>query len=204
MLDVEALSEMMAGIIAEEVGKAVGPLQARIADLEARPAPEKGDPGERGADGVNGADGAPGADGRGIKSLLIDREGALVATMDDGEMKTLGPVIGKDGQNGADGKDGRDGISLDSFEAIVLDDDRTIELKFVSGETERVASFKWPQPLDCGVYKAGEQYDRGDIVTWGGSMWLAQRATAEKPDTPDSGWRLAVKKGRDGKDAKNG
>lgn len=179
-------------------------LKARLAALEARPAPEKGDPGEKGVDGKDGSDGNPGADGRGIKELLIDRNGELVATMDDGEMKTLGPVIGKDGSPGEHGKDGRDGIALDSFEAIVLDDDRTIELKFVSGEIERVASFKWPQPLDCGVYKAGEQYERGDMVTWGGSLWLAQRATDAKPDTADSGWRLACKKGRDGKDAKNG
>jgi hypothetical protein len=146
-------------------------------------------------------DGEPGKDGRGVKDLLIDRDGQLIATMDDGEMKTLGPIIGKDGESG---KDGRDGIALDSFEAIVLDDDRTIELKFVSGEIERVASFKWPVPIDCGVYKAGEQYERGDAVTWGGSLWLAQRDTSEKPDTPDSGWRLAVKRGRDGKDAKVG
>ena len=206
MLDVEALAEMLAPVIAEEVGKAVAPLHAKIAELESRepvvgPPGEKGDAGEAGSNGEPGVDGKDGKDGRGVKDLLIDRDGQLVATMDDGEMKSLGVICGKDG---APGKDGRDGIDLDSFEAIVLDDDRTIELKFVSGEIERVASFKWPVPIDCGVYKAGQQYERGDAVTWGGSLWLAQRDTSEKPDTPDSGWRLAVKRGRDGKDAKVG
>jgi hypothetical protein len=207
MLDVEALSEMMAGIVADEIHKAVAPLKAQIAELEARdpvagPPGEKGEPGER---GENGADGKDGADGRGVRNLLIDRDGELVATMDDGTVKSLGPVIGKDGADGTDGapgKDGRDGIDLDSFDAIVTDDDRTVELKFVSGETERVASFKWPVMMDRGVYKAGDTYDAGDAVSWGGSVWVAQKQTDAKPDTAESGWRLAVKRGRDGKDAK--
>ena len=36
-------------------------------------------------------------------------------------------------------------------------------------------------------------------MTWGGSLWTAQDDTAEKPDGSKT-WRLAVKKGRDGKD----
>ena len=39
----------------------------------------------------------------------------------------------------------------------------------------------------------------GDGTTWGGSFWIAQGETGEKPDT-GKGWRLAVKKGRDGRD----
>jgi hypothetical protein len=193
----EAFRPIAATIIADAVAEAVAAL----------PAPERGEKGdtgergEKGSDGNDGRDGADGKDGRGVKDLLIDRTGALIATMDDGEMKSLGPVIGKDGDAG---KDGRDGIDLTSFDAIVLDDDRTIELKFVSGEEERVASFKWPTILDRGVYKAGEVYDPGDAVSWGGSLWIAQKTTDAKPDTPDSGWRLSVKRGRDGKDAKIG
>jgi len=34
MLDVEALSEMMAGLIGEEVERAIAPLNARIVELE--------------------------------------------------------------------------------------------------------------------------------------------------------------------------
>jgi collagen type III alpha len=56
--------------------------------------------------------------------------------------------------------------------------------------------------IDRGVYKAGETYEPGDAVTWGGSLWIAQKQTDAKPDTPESGFRLAVKRGRDGKDAK--
>jgi integrin beta 3 len=192
-----ALLPVAEELIAEAVSKAV-------ADL---PPPEKGDPGERGEkgepgkDGSDGQAGTDGKDGRGVKDLLIDRDGQLVATMDDGEMKMLGPVIGKDG---APGRDGRDGFQLEDFDCRVLDDDRTLELSFRSGDHEHIATLKWPTVIDRGVYKAGEQYDAGDGATWAGSYWIAQRDNPGKPDTPDSGWRLAVKRGRDGKDAKIG
>lgn len=46
------------------------------------------------------------------------------------------------------------------------------------------------------VYKAGEAYTRGELVTWGGSLWMAREATTDKPGTSE-GWRLIVKAGRD-------
>jgi hypothetical protein len=204
MLDVDALAAMLAPIIAGEVDKAVAPLNAQIAELKARepvagPPGEKGDAGSPGEPGRDGTDGKDGQDGRGVKDLLIDRDGNLIATMDDGATKSLGQIIGKDG---APGKDGRDGIDLESFEAIVLDDDRTIELKFAGGDVERVASFKWPTMIYRDVFKEGSEYQHGDVVTWGGSLWHCDKATSAKPGTDD--WTLACKKGRDGKDAKVG
>lgn len=206
MLDADALADLIAEVVAEEVGKATAPLLQRIVDLEGRkaepgPPGEKGEPGIAGEPGKDGADGTNGKDGAGIIDGFVSRDGHLIATLSDGTTRDFGEIIGKDGANG---KDGRDGIDLTSFDAVVLDDDRTIELKFVSGDEERVASFKWPTVLDCGVYRAGESYERGDAVSWGGSLWIAQKETDAKPDTADSGWRLAVKRGRDGKDAKNG
>jgi hypothetical protein len=38
------------------------------------------------------------------------------------------------------------------------------------------------------------------MVTHEGSGWIAQRATNAKPGTPNSGFQLAIKRGRDGKD----
>lgn len=50
-----------------------------------------------------------------------------------------------------------------------------------------------------------EAYAKGDTVTWGGSLWHCDEQTSDKPGEPGSkGWRLAVKKGRDGKDGING
>jgi hypothetical protein len=270
-LDVDALGEMLAGIVEEHVAKAVQPLNARIAELEGRPTidiviercgelldgivaalpqpkdgvspdpediaaafvpaaqeliasevakqvaalppPERGEPG-RDADPIDPAavkemvevavaqvvealpkpkDGEPGKDAAGIVEALKD-SGELVLTLQDGRLVRTGIRDGKKG------KDGRDGFGFDDMDVAVLDDDRTIELSFRRGGEEKVFTLKWPTMIDRGVYKAGEQYEAGDAVTWGGSLWTAQRATSAKPDTPESGWRLAVKRGRDGKD----
>jgi hypothetical protein len=199
MLDVEALSEMMAGLIEEHVAKAVEPLQARIAELEARKpekgekgdAGEKGEPGERGADGKDGADGTAGKDAANIVEALKD-SGELVLTLQDGRLIRTGI------RDGEKGKDGNDGFGFDDMDACVLDDDRTIELSFRRGDEEKAFTFKWPTVIYRGVYKIGETYEAGDAVTWGGHMWIAEKRTAAKPDQPDEGWRLAVKRGARG------
>jgi hypothetical protein len=90
-------------------------------------------------------------------------------------------------------------LTTDSFDAQVADDDRTIELAFGSGEQRQVASFKWPTVLYRGTHKAGQQYEAGDMVSHQGSGWIAQRATSATPGTPNSGFQLAIKRGKDGK-----
>jgi hypothetical protein len=188
----EAFRPVAETLISEAVAKAVAeippPEKGEKGDTG-----ERGDPGEKGQDG---RDGENGKDGRGVKDLLIDRDGHLVATMDDGEMKSLGPVTGKDGK---DGEPGRDGFSLDDFDCQPVDE-RTIKLMFTRGETVHSYELEFPVTIYRGVFKAGETYARGDATTWGGSLWIAEKETDAKPDTPESGWRLAVKKGRDGKD----
>lgn len=53
----------------------------------------------------------------------------------------------------------------------------------------------------CEVYQIGRQYEMGDVVTNDGSMWVALRDTSGSPGkSPD--WRLAVKRGQDGKSGK--
>jgi hypothetical protein len=204
MLDVDALSTMIADIVSEEVSKAVTPLRAKIAELEARE-PLQGPPGEKGmdgkdgepgADGKDGSDGEAGKDGAGIADLLRDNEGNLVASFTDGRLKNLGPI------QGADGKDGQDGFSLEDFDCVPVDE-RTIKMEFVRGETKHSYELQFPVVVYRGVFKEGEPYERGDMVTWGGSLWHCDAPTKEKPGT-DS-WTLAAKKGRDGKDlTKNG
>ena len=53
--------------------------------------------------------------------------------------------------------------------------------------------------LDRGGYRAGQAYEKGGAVTFGGSVWVAQVETTERPGT-GPGWRLAVKAGRNGSD----
>lgn len=180
----------------------------RVADLEARPAPERGEPGAPGKDGEPGQKGDPGADGApglrgkdgvGIAETIVDRAGALVLTMTDGTVKTVGAIVGKDGAPGQDGKDGRDGFSLEDL-SVEFDGERTALLKFSRGDVVKTAELRFPVVIDRGVY-VPKTYERGDGVTYGGSYWIAQRDTAaeDKPGLSDA-FRLSIKKGRDGKD----
>lgn len=157
--------------------------------------------GKDGRDGTDGKDGANGNNGVGLAGALIDRAGHLRVRMSDGTDHDLGPVVGKDGQNGAAGKDGRDGMGPEDIGVELMDDGRTVRLAFSKGEYEYTFQIPFPVVLDRGVFTEGKAYETGDAVTWGGSLWIAQRDTSSKPDGADSGWRLAVKRGRDGKSA---
>lgn len=70
------------------------------------------------------------------------------------------------------------------------------------GDIER--SFTVPVLLDRGVYRPDHNYAKGDTVTAGGSLFIAQSDNPEGAPGLSKDWRLAVKRGRDGKDGKNG
>jgi hypothetical protein len=53
------------------------------------------------------------------------------------------------------------------------------------------------------LWKPGA-YVRGDEVTSDGSQFIAMRDTDKEPGTIDSGWRLACKRGQNGKAGKDG
>ncbi|BCU51181.1 Carbohydrate binding domain [Citrobacter amalonaticus] len=76
----------------------------------------------------------------------------------------------------------------------------SISLQRASGAIE-VKSFDIPVTIYRDVFKAGTEYQPGDTVTWGGSMWHCNESTTDKPgETGSKGWTLAVKKGRDLRD----
>lgn len=155
----------------------------------------------------NGKDGHDGANGVGLTGALIDREGNLVLTFSNGDTKSVGVVVGRDGKDGVDGTDGERGpagFDLEDFSVAQADDSRTIELIFEAGETRFVRELEFPVAIYRGVFKDGETYAVGDMVTWGGSVWSCTNASAEKPGDGAKGWMLAVKKGRDGRDGKDG
>lgn len=53
-----------------------------------------------------------------------------------------------------------------------------------------------------GSWKADEKYRRGDLISHAGSVWHCELAgSGIVPGEGATGWRLAVKRGRDGKDA---
>ncbi|WP_417585124.1 hypothetical protein [Pelagibacterium sp.] len=151
-------------------------------------------------DGKDGADGRDGLDA--VTPILKD--GVLIFTMSDGSVKEVGFVTGADGKDGENGKDGRDGFSLENFDATLMKDGRTILLTFDQGDTIFKSEMGVPAMIYRGVYKEGQEYERGDTVTWGGSLWHCDaEKTIEKPDSAQKHWTLAAKRGRDGKAGKD-
>ena len=171
------------------------------AAVEAIPAPEakegeRGPEGPAGQKGADGADGKPGADGIGLADAMIDKDGNLHLTMTNGQVKNLGSVHGKDGNDGKDGES----LTLDDFDVTQVDE-RSLEFSFTKGDVTHSFEIEFPVAIYRGVYENEREYAKGDMVTWAGSLWHANEATASKPGS-DGPWQLAAKKGRDGRDAK--
>lgn len=54
-----------------------------------------------------------------------------------------------------------------------------------------------------GVYQEGQTYEKGQLVTWGGSGFHCNTQTTAKPGEGSKDWTLMIKRGRDGKDGKD-
>ena len=138
-----------------------------------------------------------------VVGSFIQRDGHLVLTMSDGSTKDLGMVVGKNGEPGAKGdpgKDGQDGLGFEDCDVIVEDDGVYAQWK----RGDRIERRKLPTTIYRDIYREGETYHPGDIVTWGGSSFIAKGETTAKPgmNTPESrAWKLMVKRGRDGASA---
>lgn len=174
-----------------------------------------GPQGEKGVDGVNGRDGAPGPEGQkgmdgrsvtieevlpiiegGFSKWVLEFERRATDTM----QKAIDRIpVPKDGRDGIDGRNGADGLGFDDA-VVEKNGPRGFAVVMKNAEREKRFDFAFPIVLDAGVFKGGTSYEAGDGVTYGGSWWIAQKATSEVPGNSDA-WRLAVKRGRDGKDA---
>lgn len=190
----KALQSMVTDAVNEGIERAVSseaiaPAVTRAVEIAiaALPAPKDGAPGKDGRDGVDAVD------------ALQDKDGNLILTFADGRTKNVGRVVGRDGRDGLNGERGAPGFSLADFDTEFRHEDKVLVLKFDGGDTLETHEIFLPYVRDCGVWKDGAEYLQGDGVTWGGSFWTAQKDTTAKPDG-SSDWRLAVKKGRDGKD----
>lgn len=202
MFDGKAFGAEIVSAVKAHMAESLAPIMKRIEALEAA-APmkgEKGDPGKDGEKGEDGRDGKDGADGVGLAGAIIDRGGNLVVTLTDGTTRELGAAVGKDGQDGPPGQNGRDGFSLSDFDATLMDDGRTVLLSFEQGDQSFKVELGIPAMIYRGVFKEGQRYEKGDTVTWGGSLWHCDVETTEKPDSAEKHWTLAAKRGRDGKD----
>lgn len=93
------------------------------------------------------------------------------------------------------------GLTFDDL-SVEQVNERTIAFMLKRGNEVAEFQITIPSIIYRNVWVGTESYAQGDAVTWGGSLWIAERSAPGKPDTADSGWTLAVKKGRDGKDLK--
>lgn len=92
----------------------------------------------------------------------------------------------------------KDGFTPDDFDVAV--NGRVFTISMRCGERVVTREIKVPFPVDRGVYRSTVSYEKGDVVTYGGSQWIAEKDTSTKPPSDD--WRLQVRRGSDGKDAK--
>lgn len=156
------------------------------------PKPADGKDGANGKDGNDGMNGEKGSDGTGLAGAMIDRDGALQITLTNGEVKNLGPVVGKNGDNG------KDGLSLDGFELDYLPDSHEIQLKAIAAG--RVKELRYPAGgiRPAGYWREGTKAVAGEAWVHDGSLWIAIKSTPTKPATGMEDWIIAARKGRDG------
>lgn len=162
-------------------------------------------------DGVDGKHGRDGIDG---KSFSIDDAKTLLDSMaarwqleferratDTMQAAIASIPLPRDGRDGTNGKDGTHGVDFDSFDVELQEDGRTVDFILRGGDVEVRKSVCFPVMLDADVFKDGTEYRQGDCVTYGGQLFVARRSTTGTPlRSPD--WRLAVKKGRDAREAR--
>jgi hypothetical protein len=179
----------------EEVGRIVA---ERVKDAVASiPVPQ---------DGRDGKD----ADPEYIKQLVTDAVAAIPPPKDgdpgrDCDMVEVERILSERVKAAVESlppaKDGRDGFGFEDF-SLEFDGERTFAWVFERNGERKEFICKAPIVLDRGTYRDGKSYETGDMVSFGGSAFIAQRDTTDKPESSDA-WRLAVKRGRDGKPGKD-
>lgn len=161
-----------------------------------------GKDGRDGQDGQKGADGANGIDGKSVSEDAV--KDAIAASFERrfSDMQLSWERQARDAFEKAidrmpKPKDGADALPIEDIE--ITQDGRNVTLKL--GKVER--TIKLDTVIDRGVWRDGE-YEKGDAVSYGGSLWIAQKDLPENvPGASKDHWRLAVKKGRDGKDLRD-
>ena len=187
-----------------EKGQDAGPvdtvevIKAVLAQIP-KPADGKdGAPGKDGKDGINGERGEKGADGHGVAGAMIDRDGALQLTLSNGEVKNLGPVVGKDGADGADG------LSLDGFEMEYLPESHEITVKATAAGRAKEVRYPAGGIRPGGYWRDGTKAQAGEAWVHDGSLYIAKNATSAKPESNSQDWIIAARKGRDGERGQKG
>lgn len=179
-MTVDEIADVLVADVRAYVDSAIAKALAALPPPIPGPQGEKGEPGSPGRSGERGEPGDRGERGeRGEKGL-------------DGK-------DGRDAKDGRDGRDGKDGIaSLDQLMSIVTAE---VERRLADEVHKGVAAALAEMPIlmHRGGFVIGRSYKPGEAVSWGGSSYVCNAPTSDKPDVSES-WTLLAKKGRDGRD----
>lgn len=189
-----------------------GPQGAAGKDGGAGPA---GADGTNGQDGKDGIDGAPGADGRdGAKGLDGDngRDALDLQIASEIDLARRYPRGSYAKHAGGLWRSFETTNQMTGWECVI---NGVAKAEVSGGDDPRVFTFRLSLSdgqhaehrarlaamLYRDVYRAGDEYQHGDTVTFGGSLWHCnvEKSFAKPGDGPD--WTLVAKRGRDGRDA---
>lgn len=174
---------------------------------------QKGDAGEPGGRGERGEKGDPGHDGR--DALQIDILPAIDPTKAYPRgtfAQWRGGLIRAFRETAPVGDEGIEKSGWDvvlngwlDFHILPTEDGRTFKMwvERTSGPTA-AGTLRVPSVIYRGVWKHDQEYARGDMATWDGSVWHCEAdSTKDQPGTSPA-WKLAVKRGVNGRDGKDG
>lgn len=155
--------------------------------------------GERGADGAAGEKGEPGpagSDGLDVKDMFRSHESHLIAVMSDGTTRDLGVFVGKDGS---------DGLSMTDVTREYDSAEHEVVERWSVGGVAKELRYPAGGIRPGGFWREGMKSLAMQAVTHDGALWIAKRDTTAKPSIEaKDDWQLAARKGRDGKDGRNG
>jgi hypothetical protein len=96
-------------------------------------------------------------------------------------------------------KHAAEAATVGMVEAVIdaaLDLHRKVGVKYRALEKRIAALEAKPKGLAWGgIWNEGEAHAKDTLATRSGSLWLAERDTVQQPGSPDSGWRLILKRG---------
>jgi hypothetical protein len=203
--------EIVGHAVREALGHARDEVQVLRADVlrlaaavQALPTAPPGPPGPQGLPGEIGPPGPPGPPGAPGEAGPAGEVGPAGPPGVPGEVGAPG-APGTTGEAGPPGVPGPPGVRPADL-TLSYDGDRGLALEWRGPEGAVLAASRvtLPIPLYRGVHVAGKTYDVGDAVTCQGCVWIAQASTTARPGGAGStsrAWVLAVKAGRDGRDA---
>ena len=156
----------------------------------------EGRPGERGRDAVSMAaeivDGIDETRSYGEGTLAVLRGGTWIARrltdpVADGDYRAAGWLCFCRG--------------VDTIEDAIEDGGRiVVRTTKLSDGTVQTTRETTAAIVYRGMFQSGHAYAAGDTITYGGSLFIAQGDVRKPPGDGDAAWKLAAKRGKDGKD----